>query len=79
MITCTEGDASFFLIGHAVDPFDLLTEETAILKKVSISITGGRDSTTTLACANGLYDRFHYFSYISNEAERYTKSMFLPD
>lgn len=39
-------------------------------KKVSISITGGRDSTTTLACANGLYDRFHYFSYISNEAER---------
>ena len=39
-------------------------------KKVSISVTGGRDSTTTLACANGLYDRFHYFSYISNEAER---------
>ena len=39
-------------------------------KKVSISVTGGRDSTTTLACANGLYDKFHYFSYISNDAER---------
>ena len=39
-------------------------------KKVAISITGGRDSTTTLACANGLYDRFHFFSYISNEPER---------
>ncbi|MBR2746528.1 MAG: hypothetical protein IKD99_07420 [Erysipelotrichaceae bacterium] len=39
-------------------------------KKVSISITGGRDSTTTLACANGLYDSFNYFSYISNDSER---------
>ena len=38
--------------------------------EVSISVTGGRDSTTTLACANGLYDKFNYFSYISNEAER---------
>ena len=39
-------------------------------KKAAISLTGGRDSTTTLACANGLYDRFAYFSYISNEAEK---------
>ncbi len=39
-------------------------------KNLAISVTGGRDSTTTLACANGLYDRFHYFSYISNEPER---------
>lgn len=38
-------------------------------KKVSISVTGGRDSTTTLACAIGIYDKFSYFSYISNEAE----------
>ena len=36
----------------------------------SISLTGGCDSKTTLACANGLYDRFSYFSYISSEAER---------
>ena len=39
-------------------------------KCVAISLTGGRDSTTTLACANGLYDKFKYFSYISNEAEK---------
>lgn len=36
----------------------------------AISLTGGCDSKTTLACANGLYDRFKYFSYISSEAEK---------
>ena len=36
----------------------------------AISMTGGCDSTTTLACANGLYNQFIYFSYISQEAER---------
>lgn len=39
-------------------------------KRIAISITGGRDSTTTLACANGLHERFGYFSYISNDSER---------
>ena len=38
-------------------------------KKPAISLTGGCDSKTTLACANGLYDRFSYFSYISSEEE----------
>lgn len=38
-------------------------------RKVAISITGGHDSKTTFACANGCYDRFDYFSYISNDAE----------
>ena len=38
--------------------------------RVSISVTGGRDSTTTLSSANGHYDQFHYFSYISTENER---------
>lgn len=38
-------------------------------KKVAISVTGGHDSKTTFACANGNYDKFHYFSYISNDAE----------
>ena len=37
--------------------------------KVSISVTGGRDSMTTLACTNGLYDKYSYFSYISNDDE----------
>lgn len=38
-------------------------------KKVSISVTGGRDSMTTLACTNGYYDKYSYFSYISNDEE----------
>lgn len=38
-------------------------------KKVSISVTGGRDSMTTLACTNGNYDKYSYFSYISNNEE----------
>lgn len=36
---------------------------------ISISVTGGRDSMTTLACTNGMYEKFSYFSYISNEPE----------
>lgn len=38
-------------------------------KKVSISVTGGRDSMTALSCANQVYDKLHYFSYISNYDE----------
>lgn len=35
----------------------------------AISLTGGCDSKTTLACANGQYDHYQYFSYISQESE----------
>lgn len=38
-------------------------------KKVAISVTGGQDSKTAFACANGCYDKYDYFSYISNDAE----------
>ena len=38
-------------------------------KKISISVTGGRDSMTTLACTKGNYDKYSYFSYISNDEE----------
>lgn len=38
--------------------------------KAAISLTGGCDSKTTLSCANGLYDKFEYFSYVSSEAEK---------
>lgn len=31
----------------------------------AISLTGGTDSKTTLACAGGIQERFKYFSYIS--------------
>jgi len=34
-----------------------------------ISLTGGIDSNTTFAAANGLYDKFETFSYISAEKE----------
>ena len=39
-------------------------------KRAAISVTGGRDSTTTLSSAKSVYDKLKYFSYISNEAER---------
>lgn len=37
--------------------------------KPSISMTGGCDSQTTLACANGHYGDFGYFSYLSSPVE----------
>lgn len=36
----------------------------------AISLTGGCDSKTTLACAEGEYEKYSYFSYISQEAEK---------
>ncbi len=36
----------------------------------AISLTGGMDSKTTLACANGLYDRYHYYSYVTMAGDR---------
>lgn len=38
-------------------------------KKVAISVTGGKDSGVTLASANGNYEQFQYFSYISKPEE----------
>ena len=37
--------------------------------RVAISVTGGKDSGETLASANGNYDDFTYFSYISKPEE----------
>ncbi|MFC4710141.1 hypothetical protein ACWOEJ_07720 [Enterococcus eurekensis] len=37
--------------------------------KPAISLTGGTDSKTTLACANGLYDKYKYFSFHCKEPE----------
>lgn len=39
-------------------------------QRAAISVTGGRDSTTTLACARDCYDQFKYFSYISVNKEK---------
>ncbi len=38
-------------------------------KRPYISLTGGIDSNTTFASANGIYDRFKAFSYVSAEKE----------
>lgn len=38
--------------------------------QAAISTTGGCDSKTTLSCANGLADKFTYYSFISSEAEK---------
>ncbi|MBR4659219.1 MAG: hypothetical protein IKP26_08210 [Clostridia bacterium] len=40
----------------------LITEKWA---NPAISLTGGTDSKTTLACAKGVQDHFSYFSYVS--------------
>ncbi len=37
--------------------------------RCAISLSGGTDSKTTLACANGLYDKFSYFSFHSKPQE----------
>ena len=36
----------------------------------AVSMTGGMDSKTTLACANGLYDRFFFYSYNSMAGDK---------
>lgn len=38
-------------------------------ERCAISLSGGTDSKTTLACANGLYDKFSYFSFYSKPQE----------
>lgn len=38
-------------------------------KRPAISLTGGCDSRTTLACACGVYDKYTYFSYDSQKKE----------
>ncbi len=38
-------------------------------ERCAISLSGGTDSKTTLACANGLYDKFSYFSFFSKPQE----------
>ncbi len=68
---------------HALStlPYDSLVDNAAeilsksmhiIYKKwdrCAISLTGGCDSKTTLACTNGVYDKYSYFSYISSDSE----------
>lgn len=36
----------------------------------AISMTGGMDSKTTVACANGLYDKYKFYSYVSMDGDK---------
>ncbi len=38
-------------------------------ERCAISLSGGTDSKTTLACANGLYDKYNFFSFYSKPQE----------
>ncbi len=53
---------------------DILHSTLALIaekwERPAISLTGGCDSKTTLACANGLHDRFRYYSYSSSQSEQ---------
>ena len=39
------------------------------LKRPAISLSGGTDSKTTLACCNGLYDKFRIYSFHCKKSE----------
>ncbi len=50
-------------IGHILHKnMELISEKW---NSPAISMTGGMDSKTTVACTNGLYDKFKYYSYVS--------------
>ena len=55
------------------DAADILKRNMELIsrkwKRPYISLTGGIDSNTTFASANGIYDRFKAFSYVSAEKE----------
>ena len=50
------------------DSMDIIAEKWPD-KRAAISVTGGRDSGMTLASAKNSYDKFKYFSYISEPQE----------
>lgn len=70
----TPSDRKLSVEEAACEVADILHRNLELIVKKwdhpAISMTGGCDSRTTLAAANGLYNRFTYFSYISNEAEQ---------
>lgn len=70
-----------FYTPHVVGEADVTAKVTALLCKTmtlisqkwarpAISLTGGCDSKTTLACACDNYDKYTYFSYDSQKNER---------
>lgn len=69
-ITVAEGEEYDRVIAKAAEILrnnaKLITEKW---EHPYISLTGGIDSNTTFASANGVYDRFKVFSYVSAEKE----------
>lgn len=68
--SCNSGEEYFKRVDYAYEILRKSLEITAQKwEKPAISLSGGTDSKTTLACANGLYDKFCYFSFQSKESE----------
>ena len=66
-VTDAEKEAGIAQIGTLIhNGIDCCTRKW---DRCAISLSGGTDSKTTLACANGLYDRFSFFSFHSKPQE----------
>ncbi len=69
-IDCVEGEQYKYTIKSAAT---ILKNNMALIarkwEQPYISLTGGIDSNTTFSAANGIYDRFKAFSYVSAEKE----------
>lgn len=57
-------------LGNIIHNNMLLISKKWPNRRAAISVTGGMDSKTTMACTNGLYGDFSYFSYISLHDEK---------
>lgn len=60
--------------GNAVDEIGRILHNNIELaakkwERPAISLSGGTDSKTTLACANGLYDKFQFYSFHAKKQE----------
>ncbi len=65
--TDTEKEEGIKEIGRLIhNGIDCVTKKW---ERCSISLSGGTDSKTTLACANGLYDKMKFFSFHSKPQE----------
>lgn len=72
MIKCVSSEEEYYEIISQIG--NILHENMNLIskkwKKPAISMTGGMDSKATLASANGLYDRFKYYSYDSMSGDK---------
>lgn len=71
-IKMTEDDAEYQQVLNKIG--DILQKNLLLISQKwaepAISMTGGMDSKGTVAAANGIYDKFNYFSYVSIYGEQ---------